>query len=199
MGGMEYRKEEEGCCITCGFAAKRAEIPTDIEPNVRFFEIELEERESGLRLSKSVSRPSVSSLLIRCEIACLRRAKDLTVLARMLAKPDWPDSVRERCSLEVLRNESGCKEWYPYEPGRTPKDHLADYMWERLEKDRRRFEMTLWRYNRMAERRFQKTNKRLVIIGIFFGAIFTALQIIIPLTVHRESAVDRLIRLLFAQ
>jgi hypothetical protein len=81
-------------------------------------------------------------------------------------------------------------------------------MWERLqkqqrdlkverEKDRRRFEKTMWRYNRMTERRFRRANRRLVIIGIILGSIFTALQIIIPLIVNRESAIDRLIRQLF--
>jgi hypothetical protein len=59
--------------------------------------------------------------------------------------------------------------------GSHTQEHLADYMWERLqeqqrnwederEKGRKHFEMTMWRYNRIAERRSHRVNRWLVTV-----------------------------------
>jgi hypothetical protein len=134
-------------CITCGFAAKRARIPIFPHANPAYFEIPYDERQRDKVLFLSTG--TGNSAADTYDIACFRGEKDLGSLASGLEgqRPGGiPEQHRETMrlgdSMQVLE-ETGCDSWYRYESGRTPREHLSDLMWERLEEGRREFEKEL--------------------------------------------------------
>ena len=114
--------------------------------NREYFEIPFDERqEQGFPILSTALYPDSPVV----DIACFRGKKDLysfvkdrmSDVAAGLAETSV-SALRQFNSKQVLQ-ETSCDAWYQYEPGRTPQEHLADYMWERLETQRKEFEERL--------------------------------------------------------
>lgn len=206
-------------CISCGFAAKRARVVFFGHANREYFEIPFDERQQSLSLSTNLGGSAADTT----DIACFRGKIDLASLVgdRMgELHGGSPEHVRERMheliSKQVLE-EMGCDAWYKYEPGRTPQEHLNDFMWERLEEQRQRYEhdreverqkfntelsikletdRRAWITARDAERDLVKREndtfiKRFTLIGSVMTAVQVVLALIAILLSMRTSAADR--------
>jgi hypothetical protein len=159
----EYWKAKEGKCITCGFAAKQARMPIGFKANPAWYEIPFDERQGGKVLLLSSGTGNARSDTY--DIACFRGKVDLLSLVNELEgqRPGAiPAGVRETYrlgdSLQVLE-ETSCDYWYPYEPGRTPQEHLSDFMWEQLEKQREEHEEEREKDRRAFEERMEKERR----------------------------------------
>lgn len=190
-------------CATCGFLCKHA-LPARPVPRPAFYEAEEIERESKLALFEHCPDGFIGP--IGTEPVCFMRKIDIPMeltRAEILNGTSKRDSI-----LPLIQTQRKRDKWREYTPGLSPREHFYVMQFELLQKQqrdweikqeesRRRFDKTLWRYSRRIENRYQRANTRLIWIGIVAGAIFTAMQILVAVLYTRESATDRLIRLLF--
>ncbi|HEX5734740.1 MAG TPA: hypothetical protein VF131_18050 [Blastocatellia bacterium] len=112
----------------------------------------------------SLSTGAGNSAADTYDIACFRGKVDLVSLVNELEgqRPGGiPGHVRETYRLQDSRQvleETGCNEWFPYESGRTPQEHLADFQLQRLDEQRRRFDLRLFEHEQQAQE-----NSRLIL------------------------------------
>lgn len=144
-------------CITCGFAAKRARVPIFPNANRAYFELPLDERQPenlpALCTGMTTAAPDLT------DIACFRGKLDLRLLVSERLQIIHPTGgfpaelnqlFREQASKDVLETDRECPYWDGYEAGRTPQEHLADYMAAELEQKRQAFELLLFELEQKA-------------------------------------------------
>lgn len=168
-------------CNTCGFAAKRGRFPIFPNPNRLYFELTHDERLPENVPILCLGMPTNVSELV--DIACVRGKADLPALVRerlQIINPTAGFSAaheeyvfRPLASKEILEEDRDCAFWYNYEPGRSPQEHLADYMWEQLEKQRQDFERDREKDRRLFEQRLQNESSnfsnKLIIAALILG------------------------------
>ncbi|MEK6407474.1 MAG: hypothetical protein AABN34_10955 [Acidobacteriota bacterium] len=151
-------------CITCGFAAKQARIALPGQGNRQYFDIPYEEREGYLVLITGF-KASVSDGV---DIACFRGRPGLVETYKKILDGPPPESgypviplfgvsewPRYHASRMALEEERVCDGWRKHEPGRSPHEQLSDEMWERLEEQRRKFEMRLFELGQESQKNTQ--------------------------------------------
>jgi hypothetical protein len=198
---VEYRAEDTGKCVTCGFAAKRRIDASSRE----YYEISKYERESQLRLMPVIvpaagipaNRPAPVYLV------CIRAVHDFPAIILQAVSGATANNQNQRIrevTEEELRNDRHCPAWYPYMPGLGPYEHLIEFrlqelkaLWEKNELER---ESARRAFEERLERDRRHFDLKLVLFGLGIGAIFTLIQIGIEL-LKRDSFADRLVKWVF--
>lgn len=149
---MEYTEEEKGRCRSCGFLSKHSTYRRSPVP--RFYEIEKHERETTEHdvLFRYPADLASRVLEIPTELVCFVHAADLGAPLRhmnALTAENWPE--RLRIGQEIINRDRQCPAWYPYDPGCSPREHPEELQRQRLEDDRRTFEMKLFDLGQKAQ------------------------------------------------
>lgn len=150
---MEYSEAEKGRCRSCGFLSKHSTYRRSPAP--RFYEIERRERETinHEELFRYPIDVAARVLEVYVEIVCFVHAADLNAPLREIGPiqdQNWPERVR--IAREIIDFDRRCPAWYPYDPGFSPREHYEKYRMQRLEHDRREFEMRLFEMGQDAQR-----------------------------------------------
>jgi hypothetical protein len=89
------------------------------------------------------------------ELACFVDAVDLMGDIRNLPKSGTQEGneQRTRAALESIAKDRHCSAWYPYKPGFNPIEHYEQLEMQRIENDRRAFELQLARMGERAQER----------------------------------------------
>lgn len=126
----EYPEADRGKCRSCGFLSKHARSTSRLPPP-RFYEVEHFERESP----DSFKRHTVDhSMPAATEPMCFVGETNL------MEKFEQGGNAK---LLEAILYDRKCGQWYAYMPGFSPKEHYEEYQMQRLENDRRAFELKL--------------------------------------------------------
>ncbi len=126
-----------GRCRTCGFAAKHQRLWDFRNPGPTYFEIERDEREGphqGRVFAQAVeaSRGSITGV-IPTDMVCFVGAALYCVV------PTY-DTKSALAAREELNKDRGCRSWYPYRRGHSPKEHYEER--RMLDQERRQEEVT---------------------------------------------------------
>lgn len=164
---MEYAEEEKGRCRSCGFLSKHPIEQYAGLPTPRFYEAEPHERTAKEYSRLFSHRPDMAARgVVQTEIACFVHKADLMENIR-----DFPfntlegQQARLPMALEVIGVDRHCPAWYPYNPGFSPREHYEQLEMQRLEDDRRAFEMKLFELGQKAQEnslRVAEDSKRIV-------------------------------------
>jgi hypothetical protein len=126
---MALPEEQKGRCISCGFLAKRPSAQRVMPPD--YYEVSLEERQQGQMF---LHIPDTFTGQISTDPACLRRAADLA---------QEMSGTTNTAAATVLGKDRHCDKWHAYTPGLNPKEHLEEFKARELERERRRFELSI--------------------------------------------------------
>jgi len=110
---------DEGRCVSCGFLAVADFEGTTSAPVGR------RGRESG----------TLPSLLLHCFVQAQPIREELRLAL--------PGKTTEEAVLSVLGRPRNCSDWYRYQPGFSPKEHLEDARMMRIEEMRRAHDLQL--------------------------------------------------------
>lgn len=134
--GMEYLDSEKGKCITCGFLSSRPIAPTPALPG--YYEFTEQDRKTG------EAKLYVESVSRRADAmpVCFRQVAQLESEATTLSS-SGQGLTTYQARVEIISKDRNCKDWYPYTPGIEPKEHLNKLEMERLEQQRKEFELKL--------------------------------------------------------
>jgi hypothetical protein len=120
-------EETRGQCVSCGFLSVVGEWNGD---------------------AKALGRPGRESGEIGSMAPlCIRQAADLTGelygdLPIVDAEGNATIPTGEQV-ISVLRRDRHCADWYPYQPGFSPKEHLEEERMMRIEQDRKTHDLQL--------------------------------------------------------
>jgi hypothetical protein len=183
MDHPDYPAGEKGRCWTCGYLAKYR------TPNNTYHEVSIDERvQCSKRLFLHRLDGSSGYYDVDAKPECFVRAYPIGDDIACIS----PDVANRFGEIDkILHLERNCSEWRPHIPGFNPRDHLEDYKMIELEKDRRRFERAIVRYNHSTERRFQRLNITLIIVSIAAATIFSIVNLWIS---YRETPLERFLR-----
>lgn len=165
---MEYADEEKGRCRSCGFLAKHSLFARS--PRPRFHEIEAGERRSANHVSIFTYPATVGTrmLNVEAEVVCFVHEYDLMEELPNVSRGELKDATelqRAEVAVEVIAKDRHCQAWYPYTPGFGPSEHYEELKMQRLEQDRRTFEMQLAAMGERAQERsaaIAEENKNLI-------------------------------------
>jgi len=139
-GGMEYPAAQRGKCQTCGFLSKHT---TTSIPGPRYFEVEAEERQRGEVFYQSLALYGSHNTGTMPE--CVKGVAQLWHETRgVMDDTEQELRTKQDAAIVVFCKERACEDWYPYQPGQDPIEHLRKYEMSRLEQDRQAFELKLF-------------------------------------------------------
>ena len=171
MAPDEERRVLQGCCRTCGFLSRRAKTlaQTGWRPHSGFHETENADRDHPERYFDFV--PGETNALQKGELVCFRRAADL------------PHEMEEASAAgasaaEVVWRDRRCVRWIAYEPGISPRDHLAELKTRDLEEGRREFQRSMTRHEERQAARERRADRRLTKAAIWLGSIVGLAQLL---------------------
>jgi hypothetical protein len=167
----------EGCCGTCGWLAKRVKPPQPGQSRTHegFFEADLQFREHPSQAFKMV--PGDTNAWHDGEFACFRHVADL------------PGEMLKCPAEDVVWADRHCPQWSAYEPGISPREHLAELKARRLEEDRREFQLTLNAFETQQADRERRADRRLMSAAIWLAVIIGAVQVITSVVAMTPDAV----------
>lgn len=134
-----------GSCLTCGFLAKHAKETGRRVPAPTFYEIETMARLDGecfTHVPDSFLGP------IETEPECIKYA---AILWKEVIDETDHAGNRESAAVEVFWRNRQCKSWYRYIPGLGPIEHVHRHDMERLDQERRNFELQLFRLEQTSQ------------------------------------------------
>ena len=131
-----YPDSEKGKCISCGFLATRPITPTPAL--LGYYEFTERDRQTGdVKLYVEAVARRVDAMPV-----CFRHAANIEAEATQLCSTE-NNLTSYDARVKSISGDRKCKDWYPYTPGIEPKDHLNKLEMERLEEQRRDFELRL--------------------------------------------------------
>lgn len=133
----QYPEADHGRCRSCGFLSKHASAPNNL-PSPRFYEMEHSERERPDWMRRHV----VERMFADTEPMCFLGKINLEEILQ---------SEGAEKLVAVIKSDRKCDGWYPYMPGLSPKEHYEELTMQRLENDRRDFEMRLFELSQKAQ------------------------------------------------
>lgn len=122
-------------------------------PTPRFYEIEPQERISNEHHRIFSHRPDLAAHgTYQTDLVCLVHEVDLMETIREIPY-DTQEGQRLRVPLAkgVIVADRHCPAWYPYTPGFSPTEHYEELRMQRIEDDRRAFEMKLFELGQRAQ------------------------------------------------
>jgi len=137
MGHGEYDEAAQGRCRFCGFLSKHGSDTVNF-PSPRFYEVEHSERIYGRFTRHVISYGMVADTEPMCFVGKIN-------LMAILG------SEGQAKLLEAINADRKCEAWFPYMPGLSPKEHYEEFNLQRLEADRRDFDLRLSEMNRKAQ------------------------------------------------
>lgn len=157
--GLPITREDPGRCFSCGFLARAFWQP---QPTV-YREVDWVMRFGMGPLPESnISEVRAGDTYPRVE--CFLQVINLqNLIAQELAASrdgDW-----DRAAKHVFWEDRQCPEWFPYSPGLGPEKHFDRYEMQRLEQDRRDFELRLQKASQALladSKEIAEDNKKLV-------------------------------------
>jgi hypothetical protein len=129
----EYEEAAQGRCRFCGFLSKHARQSAGW-PAPRFYEIEHAERMSADGFRRYMAADT--------EPMCFMGKINLMHILQ---------NEGDAALLEAVNTDRKCDAWYPYMPGLSPKEHYEEFQMQRLENDRRAFELRLSEISQAAQ------------------------------------------------
>ncbi len=156
--------EHKGKCISCGYLALRPIARLDhhigksgdavpYTPNA-YYEVDTYTRH---RLDFDTHCPEGFVGPIKTSPACFRGVTSLTGEIRHYSEEHGGE---RRATEVVVKTERGCKAWYCYIEGFSPKEHLFMQRFELLEKHREEFEERLEQSRKDYEERAEKDRRK---------------------------------------
>jgi len=172
---MASKHPLEGCCISCGFLAQRAQWGQG--PVRGYLEVEGEVRDNPGQ-AVHIFVPTVPLRQFEADLVCYRRAsvfpQEQVNNASLRADP-----ARAR---EVLAAERSCDWWMEYEPGLNPHEHHMELNARQLEKDRREFQLRMVDLENRLRGHSDRVIRRLTWLAIGVAAIIGIIQILVSTT-----------------
>jgi hypothetical protein len=138
MPHREYPQADHGKCRSCGFLSKHARTAADA-PAPRFFEVEHAERGSADSFNH-----------YRLEFRGPIKTEPMCFLGKTNLMQTLQEQGGEKL-VEAILADRQCDGWYPYMPGLSPGEHYEELTMQRLENDRRDFEMRLFEMSQKAQ------------------------------------------------
>lgn len=201
--------------MTCGFLAKHPYGQNaSLEPTPSYYEMEQNEREHGEAWTTYSYRADGR---IETSAMCFRSAANLPdEIAALWSSPRGQDIGKSGVATEVFKRDRNCKAWYPYTLGLSPKEHLENLSREvaeqsrreyedRVEKDRRSFDLQLFEISKSIQSDSRKIASRSFWFNLFATVIIillTGFQVWIALrsqSIEVGSFLARLRRLIVPQ
>lgn len=130
-----FPADQQGRCWTCGFASKH-------HPVGLWREITATERKTGFYWVED-ELGQVRAYSPQCIVWAFNLAKEHTARAEQLGHP-------EEAAKAILHADRNCVEWFPYQSGLSPKDHLEHQHMLQLEEQRRELQVRLTDIERKA-------------------------------------------------
>lgn len=132
--------------MTCGFLSKHPQVSA---PSPRYYEIEADERRGRPTVATLFThRPDLSIGHIGTELVCFfGRVNFMSQIKREVDQGE-----RDRKTLSLIAEDRHCEAWYPYTPGFSPREHYEQLDMQRIEDDRRAFEMKLFEISQDAQK-----------------------------------------------
>lgn len=139
-----------------------------------YYEISAEDRKRG-ELSKAVLVPYQGPVGVNP--ACFRRAFDMLGALQALVQAG---KGSHGGALELISEDRRCQEWYPYTPGLSPKEHFEEKrrleleqerqgFEQRMENERRQFELTIFEMNKKLQEDTARVGYRLTVAAVIFA------------------------------
>jgi hypothetical protein len=191
MGHGEYEEAAKGRCRFCGFLSKHASSASGV-PSPRFYEVEHAERTSA----ESFRHHTVGyAMRPDTEPMCFMGKINLMAILQNEGSAKFS---------EAITADRKCDAWYPYMPGLSPKEHYEEYQMQRLEQDRREFELRLSDMGLEAQRnnamiasdlreiakKSERSSKRIAVVVI----VLAMAQVIVGLVAfYHKSYLDQLL------
>lgn len=133
---------QEGRCISCGFLARDIKaVSTDAHREIDWFT-----RSSDLLPEGWRDEPALQEPIFDCFLHVIKIPQEVVDEMDQTKDGDFDAAL-----YRVLREDRGCPEWFSYIPGFGPKAHFRRYEMQRLEQDRREFELKLAALTQKAE------------------------------------------------
>jgi len=146
-------------------------MPTGWRPHTGFHEAESADREHPERFFQFV--PGETNALQSGELVCFRRAADLQHEIGEAASAGAGDAAEV-----VIWRDRHCERWIAYEPGISPRDHLAELKARDLERDRREFQRSMVAHEARQTERERRADRRLTKAAIWLGSIIGLAQLL---------------------
>lgn len=151
---MDYPEAEKGKCQTCGLLAKNPTPKYAALPTLGYYEIDPYTRAQGSHSHLFKVRPDLAGRQI-CEtdVVCFINVADLMDGVRDIPDDGRLETAEQRRTLilAAIAADRHCASWYPHTPGFSPRGHYQQLQMQRLEDDRRAFEMKLFELGQKAE------------------------------------------------
>ena len=154
-------------CSTCGFLAKHC--PGVHIPTPKIFEMDDHARKTGRAFQHTTD--ALAGLKESYPV-CFRNVQEVRAELEFFQEPknQNPDAC-----LTVINRERSCSQWCAYIPGFNPKEHFVYLKFAELEIKRQEFEQRMEADRRTFELGLAKMNRKLTVI---FGVLAFALAFI---------------------
>jgi len=160
----------QGCCFSCGFLAKHA------APG--YFEVELYERADGQVFEHAVD----GSKRVNTSPVCFR---NVFALGQKVTEEQQQPGVKtkEEAARMVLFKDRACPQWFQYQPGLSPHQHLGGLAMQQMEQRQYKFQEDMEQRRRQWEQQQEKERRKFEFKLTAVLVVITAAGVITPIVV----------------
>lgn len=133
------------CCANCGMLARRTKSPSGQDEH--YVSVLYEANHTNRNIGSMWTVHIPSKISADSDMACAADEHDLHSECLQASQVVFGNitgpAERNPFGLKIINQPRLCKRWSPYQPGFSPKEHLAMRFFEDWEKDRKDFERSL--------------------------------------------------------
>jgi hypothetical protein len=168
----EIMEGTQGCCVTCGFLSKRAAFG---QGSSTYFEVEFLDRTKG----RVFEHAPTGVKAIPTSPFCFRLAFSL---AREVEEEQKRDGkTREEAARKILYWKRDCSQWFRYQPGLSPINHLGGLAMQQTEQRQYKFQEGMEERRRQWEQQVEDHRRKFDIKLMAIVAILAAAGVVAPI------------------